>query len=493
MKNAHIVFPHQLFSNTGNINRKSEVFIVEEYLFFRQYKFHQQKIAFNRATMKAYADYLSEKGFKCTYIESVKEISDLRKLIPWLSKNKFNSISFHSVSDFWLEERLVKGASKYKMNLSQFESSLFLNSREQNKKLLGAKKKYNQTSYYINQRKHYQILLDKAGKALKGKWTFDTDNRKKYPDNQKAPLLPAIKKSAYHIEADEYVKKHYRENYGKRSQSLVLPVTGESAKIWYLDFLKNRFQDFGAYEDAIVKDAYVLNHSFISPLLNCGLLDPAYVIDEAIEFAQKNKIPYNSLEGFVRQILGWREFANAVYLKDGSKQRTRNFWKFKRKIPGSFYTGSTGIGPLDDCIHKALDHAYNHHIERLMILSNFMLLCEFDPDLIYQWFMEMYIDSYDWVMVPNVYGMGQFADGGLMCGKPYISGSNYILKMSNYERNEAWAETWDALFWRFINVNRKKIKNIPRMSMLINTFDRMKKEKQEMHMKTANKFLRSLA
>ena len=162
-------------------------------------------------------------------------------------------------------------------------------------------------------------------------------------------------------------------------------------------------------------------------MLNSGLLDINFVLDKTIVFYNKNDIPLNSCEGFIRQIIGWREYIRGIYTVKGSEERTKNFWGFKRKIPKSFYDASTGILPVDDSIRKILKTGYAHHIERLMILGNFMLLCEFDPDEVYRWFMEMFIDSYDWVMVPNVYGMSQFADGGLMSTKPYISGSSYIL------------------------------------------------------------------
>jgi deoxyribodipyrimidine photolyase-related protein len=153
--------------------------------------------------------------------------------------------------------------------------------------------------------------------------------------------------------------------------------------------------------------------------------------------------------------------------------------------------GTTGIVPVDDAIQKLRKTAYNHHIERLMILGNFMLLCEFDPDEVYKWFMEMYIDAYDWVMVPNVYGMTQFADGGIMTTKPYISGSNYIRKMSNYPKG-VWEEIWDALFWRFMHVHRSFFLKNPRLGMLIKSFDKMPKEKQHKLITTANNYLEKL-
>ena len=188
-------------------------------------------------------------------------------------------------------------------------------------------------------------------------------------------------------------------------------------------------------------------------MLNVGLITPQEIVSESLQFARKNNIPINSTEGFIRQIIGWREFIRGIYECKGSEQRTKNFWGFKRKIPKSFYDGSTGIEPIDITIKKVLKTGYCHHIERLMVLGNFMILCEFDPDEVYRWFMELFIDAYDWVMVPNVYGMSQFADGGLMATKPYISGSNYLMKMSDYKKGE-WQTIWDALFWRFMHVHR---------------------------------------
>jgi deoxyribodipyrimidine photolyase-related protein len=177
-----------------------------------------------------------------------------------------------------------------------------------------------------------------------------------------------------------------------------------------------------------------------------------------------------------------------VYVTKGSEERVRNFWGFSRKIPKSFYDGTTGIFPVDETIKKVLETGYCHHIERLMVLGNFMLLCEFDPDEVYRWFMELFIDAYDWVMVPNVYGMSQFADGGLMATKPYISGSNYLMKMSDYKKGE-WQHVWDGLFWRFMHIHRDFFLQNPRLGMLVNTFDKMPHEKQKSHLKNAEEFL----
>jgi deoxyribodipyrimidine photolyase-related protein len=273
--------------------------------------------------------------------------------------------------------------------------------------------------------------------------------------------------------------------------SFIYPTTYEESQAWLNQFLQNRFAEFGEYEDSLVRGENILNHSVLSPMLNIGLLTPQDILNKALLFANKNKVPINSLEGFVRQILGWREFIRGVYEHKGTQERTMNYWQFSRKIPKSFWDGTTGIPPVDEVIKKVLATGYVHHIERLMVLGNIMLLCEFDPDEVYRWFMEMFVDAYDWVMVPNVYGMSQFADGGLMATKPYISGSNYLMKMSDFEKGD-WQQTWDGLFWRFMHVHRNFFLKNPRLGMLVKTFDKMTEEKKEAHIHQAEIFLAHL-
>jgi len=188
--------------------------------------------------------------------------------------------------------------------------------------------------------------------------------------------------------------------------------------------------------------------------------------------------------------MGWREFIRLVYIHAGSRQRTTNAWNLKQSLPASFYTGTTGIVPFDQSIKRTLEFAYCHHIERLMVLGNFMLLCDIHPNQVYLWFMELFIDAYDWVMVPNVYGMSQHADGGLMTTKPYISGSSYILKMSDYAKGD-WCEVWDALYWRFIDRERDFFSSNPRMRVMVGQLDRMG-TKLDHHRKVAGRFLEKL-
>jgi deoxyribodipyrimidine photolyase-related protein len=313
----------------------------------------------------------------------------------------------------------------------------------------------------------------------------------KYPAAKKPPKVNFPSDNKYYKEAVKYVNEFFSDNYGEINKSFIYPNTFDESKKWFNEFLEKRFSEFGSYEDAIVAGEHILHHSVLTPMLNIGLLTPKYIVEETLNFSEKHKIPLNSVEGFIRQIIGWREFIRGVYETSGSYQRTKNYWGFKRKIPESFWNGTTGIEPLDFTIKKVLQTGYCHHIERLMVLGNFMLLCEFDPDEVYRWFMELFIDAYDWVMVPNVYGMSQFEDDGLMATKPYISGSNYLMKMSDYKKGD-WQLIWDGLFWRFMDKHRKFFLSNPRLGMLLKTFNKMSEEKKNIQLNTAENYLRSI-
>lgn len=492
LQSVFILFPHQLFKSIDLLKQTDAVWLVEEELFFDQYAFHKQKLVFHRASMRNHFQLLIDEGCRVEYASAGNSFSTIMSLVKHLSAIGVNSIHAYRVGDDWLEKRMLHAVLDNDLSITWHDSPMFLLDHGTMMKDFSGMKSFFQTSFYVQQRKRFSILLNKDGSPVEGKWSFDADNRKPYPKGKIPPSLPQPVLDDHRREAIEYVEKRYPNNPGESSGQLVYPITHKEAEQWLEDFLQNRFAEFGLYEDAMVMGENVLHHSVITPMLNVGLLTPGYILDRVVNFAQQHSIPINSTEGFVRQVMGWREFIRGVYHVVGRKQRTTNYWGFKRKIPASFYTGETGIVPVDTAIKKLLKTGYNHHIERLMILSNFMLLCEFDPDEVYQWFMEMYIDAYDWVMVPNVYGMGQFADGGLMCTKPYISGSNYVLKMSNHKKDEQWTSVWDALFWRFMHVHRGFFLSNPRLGMLVKTFDKMPEEKRNNHLSLAEKFLQQL-
>lgn len=441
--------------------------------------------------MKYYEAYLKNKSFEVVYIEAKDVRSDCRHLITELVKN-FQAIECIEVCDDWLEKRLNSSAHKCQIIINYHPNPSFLNSNEKNNSFFDGRKRYFHNDFYIYQRKEHNVLITALGEPLNGKWSFDEDNRKKYPKNKIAPKIDfKANYDEFYLESHAYVTENFPNNYGELNSNFCYPHTHALAEKWLNNFLQTRFEEFGIYEDALVANESILHHSLLTPILNSGLITPNQVIKETLNYADKNNIPYNSLEGFIRQIIGWREFIRAIYIREGTKQRTKNYWQFKRKIPNSFYTGTTGIDPIDSTIKKLLETGYSHHIERLMVMGNFMLLCEFDPDEVYKWFMELYIDAYDWVMVPNVYGMSQFADGGMMCTKPYISGSNYLFKMSDYPKGE-WSYIWDALFWRFMDKHRSFFLKNPRMGMLIRSFDKMDPAKRAELVEKAETYLNNL-
>ncbi len=486
-----IIFPHQLFQNHPALQNGRVVYLTEEWLFFRQYNFHRQKLVLHRASMKFYENWLQQNEYTVNYFETSVKENDCRQLVAALAKQKITDIHIAAPADDWLLKRMKQACSRNKITLHIYNTPNFLNTPESVADYFSKRKTYFQTDFYTWQRKQRNILLEADGKPLGGKWTFDADNRQKFPKKEKVPALELSEENNYVTEARQYVQQHFPDNYGAINSQCLFVINFEDAENWLDDFLKNRFEKFGIYEDAIVAKETILHHSVLTPMLNIGLLQPQQIIDKALSAAKKYNIPLNSLEGFIRQIMGWREFIRIVYEREGSKQRTTNYWKFKRKIPPGFWTGETGIAPIDITIKKMLQTGYCHHIERLMVLGNFMLLCEFDPDEVYRWFMEMFIDAYDWVMVPNVYGMTQFADGGMMTTKPYISGSNYLMKMSDYGKGD-WQPIWDGLFWRFMHVHRSFFLKNPRLGMLVNTFDKMLPEKQQLHLTNAEQFLQQL-
>jgi deoxyribodipyrimidine photolyase-related protein len=490
MKTAKIIFPNQLFKESSLDALEGDIFMVEEFLFFKQYNFHQQKIAFHRASMKAYQTHLKEIGKDVNYIESTEKESDVRDLIHFLASENYTHIVSIHPEDNWLEKRLKEETDRYKISLTYYQSPQFLNTREELKTFFkNDKKKFLQTEFYILERKKRKILVTNTNEPIGGKWTYDTENRKKYPKDKIPPKIDFLAPSNYHIEAITYTKKNFGYNFG--NCDTYYPLTFKEAESWLDLFITERLADFGHYEDALTTKHAYLNHSLLTPMLNVGLLTPQLIVDKVLAYAKENEVSLNSLEGFVRQIIGWREFIRGIYITKGTYERTKNFWGFTRKIPASFYTGTTGIFPVDDCIQKIKETGYAHHIERLMILGNFMLLCEFDPDEVYRWFMEVFIDAYDWVMVTNVYGMSQFADGGLMATKPYISGSNYLMKMSDYKKGD-WQEKWDGLFWHFMDKQRDFFLKNPRLSMLIHMFDKNETSVKIKHLKVAEAFLAKL-
>ena len=326
------------------------------------------------------------------------------------------------------------------------------------------------------------------GNPIGGKWSFDEDNRNKLPKDISIPKFPKINETNHTKKLKPIVEKFFKNHPGTTENFWLATEFDDVVKLLNF-FIKEKSNLFGDYEDAVNQKDNILFHSALSPYINLGLITPEFIIQKVLDFHKKNKIRMNSLEGYIRQVIGWREFMRGIYQSYSEEMETKNFFKQNRKMKKSWYDGTTGLPPLDYAIKNALNHGWSHHIERLMILSNIMNLCEIKPIIVYKWFMEMFVDSSDWVMVPNVYGMGLFSDGGIFATKPYICGSAYFMKMMDFKKGE-WCNTMDGLYWRFIDRNRKFFLTNPRLSMMVRIFDKMKTDRKKLILSEADKFIK---
>ena len=342
-------------------------------------------------------------------------------------------------------------------------------------------------NFYKDRRQKFNILLKKDGSPEGGKWSFDEDNRKKLPASINVPKFPKIKPSKHTETLAPIIEKLFKNHPGQTKNFWFATEYQDAIKLLNF-FIKEKANLFGDYEDAVNQKDNILFHSALSPYLNLGLITPDIIIKKILESHKKNKIRLNSLEGYIRQVMGWREFMRGIYQAYSSEMENGNFFKQNRKMKNSWYEGTTGLPPLDHAIKNAANYGWSHHIERLMILSNIMNLCEIKPKNVYKWFMEMFVDSSDWVMVPNVYGMGLYSDGGIFATKPYICGSSYFMKMMDFKKGD-WCNTMDGLYWRFINRNRKFFLKNPRLSMMVRVFDKMKPDRKKLILSEAEKFI----
>ncbi len=494
-----LIFPHQLFAQHPGLPLKpSRVVLIEDSLFFgdahHPLRFHKQKLWLHRASMKRYECTLREKGCDTVYKEYDSQPNSLLHHLTELCKPKMNKPDKFVVAnptDFLLAKRLRRYCRQLEVACEFLQHPGFLNSEDENRDYRAGKKRWFMADFYKWQRQRMDILME-GDQPTGGQWSFDSVNRKKVPKQLlgEIPSIPQLKADDIDESARQYVEKRFPDNPG-RLDRLYYPTSHRSAKRWLKHFLEHRFERFGDYEDAIVEGESWLWHSVLTPSLNTGLLTPHQVVQATLTFADKNEVPINSLEGFVRQIIGWREFMRATYDDLGVTMRTSNHWDHRRPIPSSFYDGTTGVLPIDETIQRVIETGYCHHIERLMTLGGFMFLCEFDPDEIYKWFMEMFVDSYDWVMVTNVYAMSQHADGGLVTTKPYFSGSSYIRKMSNYSKGP-WCDTWDGLYWRWVWNHSQPLAKNPRWAMMCSMVKKMDDAKRKRHIQHAESFLEGL-
>jgi len=469
-KTVIVVFGSQLLKNHPALEKypQASVLMIEADNLFMKLPYHKHKMILILASMRNYRDLLISQKRSLIYVELAKNSNFKQILTKTIKSQKFSKVVWMTSSDKNANTILENIAIKMSLQHDQLENAQFLTPVLALKQWFENKNNPIMDSFYRWQRQRLGILLD-GKKPTGGKWSYDHLNRQPLPAKIKIPVLPTVK-TANHQVAGQIISHFYPKNTGN-SEDFWLPTTHSEAESWLKDFIALRLSDFGPYEDAMCTGQAFLFHSVLSPLLNIGLLTPQSVLDEATKAYQKGSVSINSYEGFIRQIIGWREYMNGLYICHQS-QLESNFFGFTKKLEPWWYGGEVPQDldlPVKEALKSTFKYGYNHHIERLMILGNWFLLNSYDPNEVYKWFSSMYVDAYDWVMVPNVYGMSQYADGGLTATKPYISGGNYLQKMGKWWPNLKAAQDsgFTRLYWEFLDKNQDKFSKNPRMSLAL--------------------------
>ncbi len=487
MEEVVLIFPNQLYKNNDLLKKNKKIFIIEHKNYFIKYPFHKLKLILHRSTMKYYKDY-SEKKYDII-INYLEFTYDFEELFKNYKKTTFN---FYDPTDKKLMNEINYYAHKYNINIKLYESPNFITSiNELENYLKESNHLWKQTSFYIWQRKRLDILL-KNEKPIGGKWTFDNENRKKF-DNTVKDFKYIVYTNKYIKEATEYILKNFKNNIGETL--MIYPITYDEIDKHVDNFLLYRLNNFGKYQDAVDKNILFGYHSIISPMLNIGMISIKKLIRKVLKYYEDNNdISLFSVEGFIRQLIGWREYIRMAYIFKSKNIIKGNFFNHKKKLSKEWYKGTFSIEPINNIIKKAIKYGYAHHIERLMYLGNTMLLLEIDPKDVYKWFMIMFIDSYEWVMVPNVYCLSQFSSIHKITTRPYFSSSNYMIKMSSYGKqccekidNYEWYEIISALYYRFISKNKNILKN--NYSTANSVYRLEKKEDIKKILTLANKYI----
>lgn len=490
-----IILPNQLYDY--NIIKKeinnyeiNNIYIIEEPRYFSDFKFHKLKLAYHRATMKKYYDDIIEKFKLKSYYIDYDTVNDI------YNKIKKNNIYIFDMVDYKLEEKYNKLFKK----LIILDTPNFIMTRKEVKYNIkefynNKTNKYYHDKFYKFQRKRLNILIDN-NKPTGGKWSYDNMNRDSLTKDITIPKQPKKIKSNYITEAIKYVNKNFKDNYGSM-ENFIYPIDRKSSLSHLKKFLKYKLNNYGKYQDAVDSEYPFVFHSILSPMMNIGLITDMDVINISNKYYLKNKdnVPINSYEGFIRQVIGWRNYVYSLYILEGKKMYNSNKMNHNNKLSNKWWEGNTGIVVIDNIILKNIvPYAYSHHIERLMYLGNILLMLMVHPKEVHRIFMEWTIDSYDWVMVPNVMGMSQHSDGGIMMTRPYFASSNYISKMSNYRKNKNndWHILWDTIYYNFINNHRNYLKSNYATSRMVVHWDKKSKKEQEDIKKKANKLMKEI-
>jgi deoxyribodipyrimidine photolyase-related protein len=465
-------------------------------------RYHQQKLVLIYSAMRHFADELRRAGWRVDYHLLEKTPSFEHGLLKHLQEFAPSRLVLAEPNSFAETEAVQKLARKQGVEIELLPTAQFLVSRDDFRSWAGDSKRLLMENHYRRMRKQHGWLMQKNGEPAGGAWNFDADNRETFASWQrvKKPVLKSLREKPDKTtgEVIRMVTREFRDNPGG-ADGFWLPVDRDGAQRWLKAFIHDRLPHFGAFEDVMVAEEPTLFHSVLSPMLNIGLLTPRECVEAAIESYEAGKTPLNSVEGFVRQIIGWREFINGIYWLRGAEYKGLNALDARRPLPEWFYTAETPMRCLRLTIQQVVDTGWNHHIQRLMVLGNFMLLAGIRPQEGLRWFLEMYVDAFDWVMAANVIGMALHADGGFMATKPYAATSTYIRRMSNYcegctfnpdEKTGPKACPFNYLYWDFLDRHDARFGKNPRMAAIMSGWKKRNAASKKSVRESAENFLR---
>lgn len=479
-----IIFPHQLYTIPQLPYGTKEIYLIEHPYFFEhpdpKIKYHKQKLMLHRASMRAYFDQLRKKGYPIKYIEFQYAKSGLKAL---LAEAKVKCIAYFDPTDKYIDHEIKSAISELNLSYERLPSPNFITPVGEAEKFFHKSKKSSFQKFYTWQRKRLNLLVDDQQKPLGGKWNFESQTRRKLSKDIAVPHLPELENDSYINSARKYINELFPENPGS-DKSFIYPLTHAQAEDWLQDFLEFRLAHFSAYQDSIEKNANFLFHSLLSPMMNIGLLSAQDVIDASMNFYTTKRCTLQAAESFLRQIIGWREFTRAIYIIEDHKNQ-KSPWKHEREIPAQIMNSTTDMLPVDVTIQKIERTGYALQIERLMVLCNWMMLCEVSTKSMYEFFMSLFVDAYDWVVTPNLYSL--YSDDS----KPAISGSSYIKKISNYP-NGSWVATWDGLFWRFIHKHRDYFTKNKKLGVITSQLEKMPPARLDEYNAIAENYLAKL-
>jgi deoxyribodipyrimidine photolyase-related protein len=466
---------------------------------------HIQKVLGIFAAMQAFAKTLEQQQHKVIYLKlnnknNLQNFPDNCDLL--IKKNQFNRFEYQLPDEYRLDQLLSDYTKGLTIQHNAVDSEHFYSTRDELKNLFAGKKTYLMETFYRYMRKKHQVLVVDGDQPLFGKWNFDADNRQKLPKNHK-PLQPLVFSNDV-SEIEDYIQKSKIKTIGVvNSREFLWPINRVQS-LQLLDFfVKSCLPLFGTFQDAMAPNEWSLYHSRLSFSINLKMISPKEVVNRAIaEYSKRpNEIEFNQLEGFVRQIIGWREYMRGIYWAKMPDYATLNYFEHSAQLPDWFWTGKTKMNCLKQTITQSLEFAYAHHIQRLMVTGNFVLLAGVHPDEVDAWYLGIYIDAFEWVEITNTRGMSQFADGGIVGSKPYVSSATYINKMSSYcptcfydkeKRTGDKACPFNSLYWNFYSKHESKLSKNPRIGMMYKVWQKMDPDTKTKLLEQAEYYLENI-